>query len=50
MNMYDVIIVGCGPASVQLAVRIEELSKQFNKKIEYLIIEQNSNPGSFFNT
>ena len=48
--MYDVIIVGCGPASVQLAVRIEELSKQFNKKIEYLLIEQNSNPGSFFNT
>ena len=40
MNMYDVIIVGCGPASVQLAVRIEELSKQFNKKIFLYVLPQ----------
>ncbi|MDK2802082.1 MAG: NAD(P)-binding domain-containing protein [Oscillospiraceae bacterium] len=49
-KVYDLIIVGCGPASIQLALRLEELIKKSSKKIEYIIIEKNSVAGSFFNT
>ncbi len=46
---YDLIIVGCGPAAIQMAVRLEELRNKYKKNINYLIIERNSMAGSFFN-
>lgn len=45
---YDLIIVGCGPAAIQMAVRLEELGNRFKKHVNYLIIERNSIAGSTF--
>lgn len=48
MGVYDIIIIGCGPASVQLAVCLEELEKKYHHNINYIILEENSVPGSAF--
>lgn len=49
MNNYDLIIIGAGPGAVQVAIKLEELANENNKKINYIMIDENSVTGSFFN-
>lgn len=43
---YDVVIVGCGPSGLSTAIKLKQLSKQYQKDISVCILEKSKSIGA----